>query len=208
IVSNLRPLEPSWTSTFESLRGDLSDFDFEPDGAFAPQGQDKSGKRQLKLAAVLVPLVAREDEFHVLLTQRTDHLHDHAGQISFPGGRAESRDESPTETALRETEEEIGLARHHIDVIGALDTYETRSGYLVVPVVAIVNDGFNLAVDEFEVADVFEVPLSFILNRSNRQVHTRTFDNQERTYFVFEFEHRYIWGATAGMLSNLLERVS
>ncbi|MCH9669920.1 MAG: CoA pyrophosphatase [Gammaproteobacteria bacterium] len=207
IATKLRTLEPTWSQTYAELRGTFSDYDFEPTGEFSPRGQTKPGKRPLKLAAVLVPLVHRDTGYHVLLTQRTDHLNDHAGQISFPGGRAEAEDESPTATALREAEEEVGLTPPYVEVLGHLDTYETRSGYLVIPVVAAVREGFTLARDEFEVAEVFEVPLDFILSPDNRQVHTRTFNGAPRTYFVYEYGPRYIWGATAGMLSNLVERL-
>jgi 8-oxo-dGTP pyrophosphatase MutT (NUDIX family) len=177
----------------------LSDYDLN-----APAG----GSVTLRPAAVLVPLVQRREGLTVLLTQRTDHLHDHAGQISFPGGRVESRDEGVIEAALRETGEEIGLTAEHIDVVGFLDDYETVTGYLVTPVVSFVTPGFRLKIDDFEVADVFEVPLEFILDPRNHQIHTRMRHGAERRYYVFEYETRYIWGATAGMLMNLYRRVT
>jgi 8-oxo-dGTP pyrophosphatase MutT (NUDIX family) len=158
-------------------------------------------------AAVLVPLVERPSGLHVLLTQRTEHLYDHAGQVSFPGGRAESGDASLVETALRETREEIGLAEDHIEVVGYLDDYETITGFRVTPVVSFVTGGFTLALDTFEVAEAFEVPLSYILDPANHQTRSHTRGATERRYYVIEYENRYIWGATAGMLMNLYRRV-
>ena len=164
--------------------------------------------RNLRPAAVLVPLVDRPQGLNVLLTQRTDHLHDHAGQISFPGGRVEPRDKGVIDAALRETEEEIGLSESFIEVVGFLDEYETVTGYLITPVVGFVRPGFTLTIDEFEVADAFEVPLEFLLNPENQQIHMRERHGRERRYYVFEYENRYIWGATAGMLMNLYRRVA
>ncbi len=164
--------------------------------------------RNLRQAAVLVPLVERPQGLNVLLTQRTDHLHDHAGQISFPGGRVEPEDEGVVEAALRETEEEIGLSKKFIDVVGYLDDYETVTGYLVTPVVAFVTPGFSLVIDDFEVADAFEVPLDFLLNPENHQIHVRARQGLKRRYYVFEYQNRYIWGATAGMLMNLYRRIA
>ena len=119
-------------------------------------------------AAVLVPLVQRDEGLHVILTRRTDHLSDHAGQISFPGGRQEDHDNTLEETALRETEEEIGLARVHIELVGRLDDYYTVTGYQVTPVVGVITPPFDLAPDAHEVAEVFEVPLEFILEPRNQ----------------------------------------
>jgi 8-oxo-dGTP pyrophosphatase MutT (NUDIX family) len=141
------------------------------------------------------------------LTQRTQHLHDHAGQISFPGGRVEPEDESPSATALRETKEEIGLEPRFVEIVGYLDPYKTGTGFLVTPVVGLVSIGFSLSPDEFEVADIFEVPLDYILDASNHRRESRNFDGIERTFDVIEYENRYIWGATAGMLINLYEKL-
>lgn len=163
--------------------------------------------RPLRPAAVLVPLVERPGGHTVLLTQRTEHLHDHAGQISFPGGRVEPDDAGIVDTALRETREEIGLASEYIDVVGYLDTYETVTGYLITPVVSFVTPGFRLRIDHIEVADAFEVPLEFILDPKNHQIHSRMRHGARRRYYVFEYRDRYIWGATAGMLMNLYRRL-
>ena len=162
-------------------------------------------ERRLTQAAVLVPLVQRTAGPSVLLTQRTDHLRDHAGQISFPGGRIEDHDADPEAAALRETEEEIGLHRRHIDLASRLDTYVTRTGFEVTPVVGLVNPPFELTLDSFEVASVFEVPLNFFLDPGNRRMHSRVWQGRERYFYVYPYEDYFIWGATAGMLSNLAE---
>jgi NTP pyrophosphohydrolases including oxidative damage repair enzymes len=157
----------------------------------------------LREAAVLVPLVDRADELTVIFTQRTANLTAHAGQISFPGGRMEPFDRTPEDTALRETEEEIGLDRSHIEILGRLDTYVTRTGFRVTPVVGLVRPPFRVTADPTEVAEVFEVPLAFILDPANPQRHSREFQGANRHFYVFPYQHRFIWGATAGMLVNL-----
>ena len=163
----------------------------------------RPGAEKLHAASVLVPIVARAGAPTVLFTQRTAQLKNHSGQISFPGGRAEAADASPEETALRETWEEIGLAAAHIEVLGRLGDYHTRTGYCVTPVVGIVLPPFDLAPDGNEVAEVFEVPLAFLLDQNNLQRHSREFEGEERHFFAIPYEQRYIWGATAGMLVNL-----
>lgn len=157
----------------------------------------------LRDAAVLLPIVLREDGPTLLFTQRAAHLTAHAGQISFPGGRMESYDVSLIATALRETEEEIGLDRSHIDVIGALPEYHTGTGFNVMPVVAIVQPPFELRADPSEVAEIFEVPLSFLMNGMHHQRRTAEFVTGNRTFYVMPYERFFIWGATAGMLRNL-----
>lgn len=154
-------------------------------------------------AAVLVPLVRRDAVVNVLLTQRTAHLNDHAGQISFPGGRVESADVSREETALRETEEEIGLPRARITLLGRLPDYEIPSGFRITPVVGWVEAPFELAPDPFEVASVFEAPLPYFLDPANYQRRQYHFRGRHRHYMAIPFEGRYIWGATAGMLYSL-----
>lgn len=156
-------------------------------------------------AAVLVPLVARPGGLTVLLTQRTAHLKNHAGQISFPGGRCEDVDDGPVATALRESHEEIGLDPSLVDVLGHLDDYVTVTGFTVTPVVGMIRPPFDLTPDPFEVAEVFEVPLSFVLDRSNHQRHTYKVRGRTRAYYAMPHGDRYIWGATAGMLVNLAE---
>ncbi len=161
--------------------------------------------RALIHAAVLVPIVEREAELTLLLTQRTDHLDDHAGQISFPGGRIETGDDGPEGAALRETEEETGLPRDRVRLIGRLDTYVTRTGFEVTPVVGLVTPPFDLAPDSFEVAEIFEVPLGFFLDPGNCERHSRFYEGKERYFHAFPYGDYYIWGATAGMLVNLAE---
>ena len=159
----------------------------------------------LRPAAVLVPLIDRAEGMSVLLTQRTQHLSAHAGQISFPGGRIETSDRDATEAALRETEEEVGVTRDHVTLIGRLDTYVTGTGFEITPVVGIIKVPFPLIPDPFEVSEVFEVPLSFVIDPNNHRRMTRVFEKHTRVFFVLPYENRYIWGATAGMLVNLAE---
>jgi 8-oxo-dGTP pyrophosphatase MutT (NUDIX family) len=156
-------------------------------------------------AAVLVPLVDHPGGMSVLLTQRTAHLSAHAGQISFPGGRIEEHDADPVAAALRETEEEVGLPRAQVSVVGRLDNYITGTGFEITPVVGIVMPPVALTIDPFEVAEAFEVPLAFILERRNHQRVERESGGRRRSFFVLPFEGRNIWGATAGILVNLAE---
>ena len=162
-------------------------------------------------ASVLVPLVLR-DETTVLLTQRTDHLNDHPGQISFPGGRAEAGDADPVATALREAHEEIGLEPFEVEVLGSLPTYTTSTGFIVTPVVALVQPGAVLRPDPFEVAEMFEVPLAWLMNPANHQRHAFEFGGGRREFFSIPWlgqdangvpRRYFIWGATAAMLRNL-----
>ena len=159
-------------------------------------------------AAVLVPLVERPDGHTVLLTRRSEHLHDHPGQVSFPGGRLDDTDRGPIDAALRETAEEIGLGREYVELAGLLDGYETVTGYGVTPVVGFIQPGFVLTLDAFEVAEAFEVPLAFFLDEASRRIHSRLRDGRRRYYYAFEYADRYIWGATAGMLVNLQRRIA
>ena len=174
----------------------------------AARRADAAGADRWSSAAVLVPLVERDGGLSVLLTKRTDHLHDHAGQISFPGGRREPGDASPVHTALREAREEVGLDASFVQVAGCLGEYETGSGYRVTPVVSFVSPGFHLEIDTFEVAEAFEVPLDFILDASNHHTESMMWRGERRCYHVIEYQTRYIWGATAAMLVDLYRRVS
>lgn len=178
-----------------------SDYDLNPD-------MRSEAPENLIAAAVLVPLVLRQEGVTMLLTQRTDHLRDHAGQVSFPGGRVEAYDEGAVATALRETEEEIGVGPSHIEVVGELDLYETRTGFRITPVVGLVEPGFTLTLDEFEVAEVFEVPLSFVLDPANHQKRSLVWRGAERHFYLLPYGEREIWGATAGMIVNLYNRLS
>lgn len=163
-------------------------------------------------ASVLIPLVLREDGLTVLLTQRTDHLTAHPGQISFPGGRAEAHDADATATALREAQEEIGLAPDFIDVFGTMPTYTTGTGFIVTPVVALLRPGFELKADPFEVADIFEVPLAFLMNPAHHRWHAVEFEGARREFLSMPWDGQdasgrakryFVWGATAAMLRNL-----
>lgn len=156
-------------------------------------------------ASVLLPMVVRDEGLTLLFTQRTAHLTDHGGQVSFPGGRAEAFDASAVETALRETEEEVGLARRHVEVLGTLPEYLTGTGYQVTPVVGLVHPPFGLQADPSEVAEIFEVPLRFLMDGVNHQRRSAEFPNGRgrRTFYAMPYDRFFIWGATAGMLRNL-----
>ena len=154
-------------------------------------------------AAVLVPLVNRQAGVMVLFCQRTAHLIDHPGQICFPGGRAETADESAAHTALRETEEEIGLARGAVEILGLLPEYQTVTGYRITPVVGWIEPPFDLKLDAFEVAEVFEVPLDHFLDPANHERHAYDYQGRQRHYYAMPYQSRFIWGATAGILFNL-----
>jgi 8-oxo-dGTP pyrophosphatase MutT (NUDIX family) len=156
-------------------------------------------------AAVLVPIVTNPEGLSVLFTLRTPHLSAHAGQVSFPGGRVEPGDADETAAALRETEEEIGLPPNRIRLIGRLDTYVTRTGFRIHPLVGFVAPPLALAPDPQEVADVFEVPLDFLIDPVNRRRESRLYQGRERFFWAIPYGSRYIWGATAGMVVNLSE---
>ncbi len=172
--------------------------------------------RPAAAAAVLLPLVQR-DELTVLLTRRTDHLHDHPGQVSFPGGRVEPEDSDVVATALRESLEEIGLHPRHVQVLGQMPTYTTGSGFVVTPVVGLVEPAFTLALDAFEVADVFEVPLSFLMTPAHHRWHVVEHEGVRREFLSMPWygpgndgreQQFFIWGATAAMLRNFYRFLS
>lgn len=156
-------------------------------------------------AAVLIPLVLREEGTTVLLTRRTAHLKAHAGQISFPGGRIDPGDNGPAGAALRETWEEVGIESDHIALAGRLDSYVTRTGFEITPFIGFLEAPLTLVLNENEVAEAFEVPLAFVLDRSNLRQDTMDMNGMSRTFFAFQWKDYYIWGATAGMLVNLME---
>lgn len=165
--------------------------------------EDGVGEEDLIPASVLFPIVLRESGPAVLLTLRTAHLREHPGQISFPGGRVEPEDSSPAHTALRETEEEIGLASAHIEIVGYLPEYRTITGFRVIPVVGLVRPPFALRPDPREVAEVFEVPLGFLMDSANHQQHSAHYRGQLRHYTAMPYGDYFIWGATAGIIVTL-----
>jgi 8-oxo-dGTP pyrophosphatase MutT (NUDIX family) len=176
-----------------------SDFDLNP-------GTSADPLAVLKPAAVLIGIVARTQPT-ILLTQRSYTLSQHAGQIAFPGGRIDATDASPTAAALREAEEEVGLASRHVQPLGFLSTYRTGTGYAIEPLVALVDPAFTLTLQEREVAEAFEVPLSFLMDDTNHHTQTRMWHGHERRFYVMPYENRYIWGATAGILKNMHKRL-
>jgi 8-oxo-dGTP pyrophosphatase MutT (NUDIX family) len=177
--------------------------------AWTPEVSDEQLMRQSVTAptpaAVLMPLVEREHGLTMLLTQRTAHLNDHAGQVSLPGGRVDESDSSAFDTALRETEEEVGLSRRHIDILGTLPDYFTGTGFQVTPVVALVKPPIELKADPFEVAEIFEVPLAFLMNGAHHERRAIALANGmgTRVFYTMPYDRFFIWGATAGMLRNL-----
>ena len=179
----------------------FSDDDLNPEARMIPPGV------KMRPAAVLVPLVARDGGLSLLLTQRTEHLAKHAGQVAFPGGKIDAEDADPVAAALRETEEETGIARSFVEPIGFLDTYLTGTSFRITPVVAVLRPGFTVVPHAGEVADVFEVPLAFLMDPANHQHHSREWQGKERHFYAMPFGERYIWGATAGMIRNLYARV-
>lgn len=201
ISSRLKSLDDVYDASKFIERPARSDFDLRPDGTRLTGRTD----RVLKPAAVLAAIVNRSPSPTIILTQRTAHLKKHAGQISFPGGGVEPQDAHHVATALRETEEEIGLAPEHVTLLGRLPLYETSTAYGVTPIVGWVEPPFDLKIDAFEVDEVFEVPLAFALDRSNYVKETSMRDGIERWFYVLPYENRYIWGATAGMLVNFAE---
>lgn len=198
----LRPLQDlAWDASGRETTGGPSDFDLNPGAE-----HELVAHPAPRPAAVLVPVVAHR-RLSVLLTLRTDTLPSHAGQISFPGGKMEPADADPVATALREAQEEIGLEPTFVEPLGYLDPYRTGTGFRIFPVVAIVRTGFALALDQAEVADAFEVPLDFLMDERNHHTHVRTWGGAERRYYAMPFQERYIWGATAGIMKNMHQRL-
>jgi len=176
-----------------------SDYDLNPDVLDRPEA--------LSDAAVLVPLI-KGRPWSILFTRRAESMSTHAGQISFPGGRVDPEDRDHVHTALRETEEEIGVSADQIEIAGFLDTYETRTGYKITPVVGLIQPGFQLNINTHEVADVFEVPLMHALDDRNYEQHSLEWEGKLRFFYALSYQNHYIWGATAGMLKSLHDRVS
>ncbi|MEJ8311649.1 NUDIX hydrolase [Agrobacterium larrymoorei] len=161
---------------------------------------------RLKDAAVLVPVIDDGDEARVIFTQRTKTLRNHSGQISFPGGGIDAQDRSPEDAALRETEEEIGMSHHFIETVGRMPDYISGTGFRIKPVLAVVRRGFTLTPNPAEVDEVFEVPLSFLMNPANHSRGSRMFQGRERFFYEMPYGERYIWGITAGIVRSIYER--
>ena len=210
IDDHLPPL-PAEALTAEALRRRFAEArawtpEFHGDAKLFEQWRDPMA------ASVLVPLVERDDGLQVLLTRRADHLTDHAGQISFPGGRADPGDVDVVDTALREAQEEVGLPRERVQVLGPLNTYSTVSSYVVTPIVGLIQPPFHLALDAFEVAEAFEVPLAFLMSPAHHQRHAMEYEGVKRQFLSMPWQgidaqgqprEYFIWGATAAMLRNL-----
>lgn len=162
---------------------------------------------ELRPAAVLAPIIMRPEGWTMLFTQRAEETPAHPGQISFPGGRVQASDEGPLDTALRETFEEIGLARDLITPVGAFDRYETGTAFRITPVVGLIAPGFTLTLDPREVASVFEAPLSFLFDPANHERRETEWRGKLRAYYAMPYEGHFIWGATAGMVRALYQRL-
>jgi 8-oxo-dGTP pyrophosphatase MutT (NUDIX family) len=185
------------------LHGDPPEIPRRSDDDLNPEARVIPVDEAPRPAAVLVPLVPREDGLHMILTERQPHMRQHAGQVAFPGGRIDGGDEGPIAAALRETEEETGIPPSFVEPIGFLDTYLTSTNYRVFPVVGILRPGFTVTPHAGEVADVFEVPLAFLMNPEHHERHSRDWQGRTRYYYAMPWKGRYIWGATAGMIRNL-----
>jgi 8-oxo-dGTP pyrophosphatase MutT (NUDIX family) len=196
LMAGLRRQPPALDRTDAALNGDFRLND----------PNDIDVDKAIREAAVLVPLVEHEDGIHVLLTERSGDLSSHAGQVAFPGGRIDPEDDGPVDAALREAEEEVGLDRAHVDVVGFLDPYETGTRFRVVPVVGFVRPGFELTLNPAEVDEAFEVPLAFLMDPDNHERHSATWQGKRRHFYAMPYDGHYIWGATAGMIVNLYER--
>ncbi|WP_339861128.1 CoA pyrophosphatase [Paremcibacter congregatus] len=175
---------------------------------YRPAADYKSSEQPLRPAAVLIPLVDRKEGLTVLLTKRAAHLKTHSGQVSFPGGRCDQEDAHAMDTALRETQEEVGIDRSHIEVLGAMEDYETMTGFLITPVVGIIAPEFKLIVAEEEVDEAFELPLDYILDEANHDLRDGIWKERKRYYYALINEQHNVWGATAAMLVRFAHLVN
>ena len=188
------------------LRAELPELPLEPTHGDHDLNPTMARATPLTPAAVLVPIIVLPEPT-VLFTRRTEHLARHAGQVSFPGGRAHESDLSLVETALREAQEETGITANFVTIAGFLDPYSTGTGFAILPVVGVLTSGFELLPDPNEVAEIFEVPLAFLLNPANRQKRRMEWRGREREFYAYVYGEHYIWGATAGILSNFADRL-
>lgn len=198
MAGRLRPEPPALPEPLFDLTGDHS---------LDPHEWTDRGPGTPRHAAVLVPIVPRSTGATLLLTERASGLRQHSGQIAFPGGKVDPDDPSPIATALREAEEEIGLDPRHVRPLGYLDAYLSNSNYFVLPVVATVDPGMTLRLNPEEVESAFEVPLDFLMDERNHELHVRELRGRVRQYYAMPFGSRYIWGMTAGILRNMYERL-
>ena len=197
----LRPLLRPLEDVAELMTPRRGDFDLNP--AWRAEAEAPL----LRPAAVLVPIVDRPEGLTVLLTRRSAHLASHAGQVAFPGGRIDPDDDGPVGAALREADEETGIAAEFVTPIGFLDPYETGSGFVIVPVVGVLREGWTATPNPGEVDEIFEVPFAFLMDVANHQRHSSVWQGRERRYYAMPYESHNIWGATAGMIVNLRERL-
>jgi 8-oxo-dGTP pyrophosphatase MutT (NUDIX family) len=189
----------------EPVGRDDADLPMRGDGDL--NGQHSPTGQTLRPASVLVPLVLHDGPARLVLTERAAHLNQHAGQVSFPGGRVEVGQETGAEAALREVEEEIGIRPDQVELVGQFDAYETVTGFRVTPFVGIIAPGYNIVADPNEVADVFEAPFEFLMDPANHQRQSRVWQGRRRYFYAMPWQERYIWGATAGMLKALHDRL-
>jgi 8-oxo-dGTP pyrophosphatase MutT (NUDIX family) len=187
-------------------RGPHEDFDY-GDHRFNPGHPRVTGPRQLRDAAVLIPVVDHGPEASVILTKRAEKLTSHSGQVAFPGGRIDPTDVSPEAAALREAKEEIGLDAGHVEIIGRMPDYVSGSGYRIAPVLSIVRPGFTLSINEHEVDAAFEVPLRFLMDPANHAQNSREFNKRVWVYYDMPYGGQRIWGVTAGIIRTLYERL-
>lgn len=191
----------AWQSQRDVPTTVTGDFHFNPDlEDIIRQGAQRE-------AAVLIGVLEGEAGPSVLLTERTAKLRSHSGQIAFPGGRVDNTDRTFAETALREAEEEVGIGSEHLEVVGEMPVYFTGSGYRIHPVLAVISEGYSLQANDDEVASIFDVPLSFLMDEANHKKSSREWQGKRRFFYEMPYEDRYIWGVTAGILRVMFERL-
>ncbi len=204
-------LPPSFTAEdfrrrAAAKREPFADSDY-GDHRLNPDLRDLIVREGLRDAAVLIPVVDRREGASVILTKRTEKLRSHSGQVAFPGGRIDPTDPTPEYAALRETEEEIGLAPSYIEVVGRMPDYVSGSGFRIAPILSVVRPDFRLSINPDEVDDAFEVPLAFLMDPRNHTRDSRIWQERERYFYTMPFGERHIWGVTAGIIRTLYERL-